>query len=142
MFRKAVTAVELVVIGFLLVMGVVVFANRNKPQRLAYPAATVVRAPLPLPADTPRTKQAATDFSRSTQRLLDSLILEKDKSKSKRFSPRAQALIDSAMKVESARFFQQHPRTSNSAMQWHVEKITADSTRSKQLKAPAYGKHH
>jgi hypothetical protein len=117
MLRKTVTLLELIVIGFLLVMGVVVFANRSKPQPLVYPAAAVVRAALPLPPDTPRTKQTVPDFSRSTQRLLDSLILKKDKSKSKRFSRCAQALIDSAMQVESVWFFQQHPRTKHPAMQ-------------------------
>ncbi len=126
MLRKTVTALELIVIGFFLIMGVVVFANRNKPTRLDYPAASVVSAPLPLPPDTPRTRQKPRDFSPSTQRLFDSLVLVKDRSKSKRFSNRAQAMLDSAMQVESAGFFQQHLNAARPGLQWHVDKITAD----------------
>jgi hypothetical protein len=53
MSRKTLTLIKLLVISFFLIVGIILWARRNEPKTLVYPASSVIRAPLPL-TDTTR----------------------------------------------------------------------------------------
>ena len=156
MARKAVTVIELIIIGYSLIMGVYVYADRNTVhQTPQYPANKVHIGPLVPPAtaivDTPWQQKKtrvvpleSSEFSASTKRLLDSLITQREKRRPKGgpFLPAEQRLMDSAMAVKSNEFFRSHPASRPRGVQLHGVVVELDSTHiQKSYKAKSHGKH-